>query len=116
MTMASILSVALSIAIAFLLLTHLFFAFTASSTIESGKLQLYNPFFQSVENGTKRTYEANLRSNSLCKQICNFSRVNFYQLFGTNLKYWFLPIKTPDKYLGTDGINWKLRLNYETEE
>jgi len=45
LTMASILSVALSIAIALLLFTHLYFTFSAQSSIESGRLSEFNPFF-----------------------------------------------------------------------
>ena len=45
LTMASILSIALCIAISLLLFTHLFFIFSSQSSIESGRLQDYNPFF-----------------------------------------------------------------------
>jgi palmitoyltransferase len=105
MVMACILSCALSVTIAILLIMHLFFVLTNSSSIESATLYKYNPFFQSSKEGG---YEKNLVRGGLNK-LLNFSRRNFHQVFGTSPWYWFLPVETPAKYQECDGINWKIR-------
>ena len=45
MLMASVLSCALSVTISILLVMHVYFVFTSSSSIESSTLYKYNPFF-----------------------------------------------------------------------
>jgi palmitoyltransferase ZDHHC2/15/20 len=92
MVMACILSLALSVTISILLVMHFYFIFTNSSSIESSTLWKYNPFFLSSKKGG---YENNLARGGLSKWL-NFSRRNFYQVFGSNPWYWFLPIGGPE--------------------
>jgi len=46
-SMASILSASLTVALNILLWTHLYFTFTSMTSVESGALMDFNPFFQS---------------------------------------------------------------------
>jgi hypothetical protein len=73
------------------------------SSVESGSLAPFNPFFDSYDG----QYSLNLESGCVNRTF-NFSRNNFYQVFGTNRVYWYLPLATPEKYKVCDGINWKL--------
>ena len=103
MVMASVLSISLFIAIGILLATHLYMVWANQCSVESGILMSYNPFFDSYDG----SYPHNLDSG--CKnRAFNFSRYIFYQVFGTSPLYWYLPIKTPERYEVCDGINWKL--------
>ena len=48
-SMASILSASLTVALNILLWTHLYFTFTSMSSVESGALMDFNPFFESSD-------------------------------------------------------------------
>lgn len=47
MMMGSVLALALTIAITILLVTHFYFSFTSHTSIESGMLMDFNPYFES---------------------------------------------------------------------
>ena len=104
MIMASVLALSLTIAILILLLMHFYMIFTNMCSVESGSLAPWNPFFDSYDG----TYEQNLQGGFYNKSF-NFSRKNFYQVFGTKPLYWYLPLATPKEYQVCDGINWKLQ-------
>jgi hypothetical protein len=52
--MSVILSVSLVIGILILLITHLYFIFNAQSTIESGELSDFNPFYEGNNKNNMR--------------------------------------------------------------
>ena len=74
-----------------LLVTHTYYTFTSKCFVEMEVLDEFNPFFQTYQN-EQLNYESNLKSDVHWRRVFNFSRVNFYQVFGTNPYYWFLPI------------------------
>ena len=87
--MSVILSFSLVIGIAILLITHLYFVFSAQSTIESGELSNGNPFYESSRN------------------------LNMKQVFGSYGIHYWLPLRIPDDCRTSNGYNWKLNLNFK---
>jgi hypothetical protein len=73
LVMASVLSVSLCVAIGILLLTHLYMVYSNQSSVESGSLMPFNPFFDSHDG----SYSENLEGGC-CDRTFNFSRNNFY--------------------------------------
>lgn len=109
-TMGSVLAAALVLAIGLLLATHSYFTWTSQSSIESGSLISFNPFF---ERQKPKSLAGLLEEKEKVGSVCRFltvSRKNFYQVAGTHPLYWFLPLYTPDKYRTCDGINWKMQV------
>jgi hypothetical protein len=74
--MSLILSIALVIGIMILLVTHVYFLFTAQSTIESSELGDFNPFHEGDDSS-------------------RFSKTNMRQVFGTYGMHYWLPIAIP---------------------
>ena len=109
-TMASVLSVALVFAISLLLVSHAYFTWTSQSSIESGSLMSFNPFF---ERRNPKSLAGLLEEKEKVSSVCRFltvSRKNFFQVAGTHPLYWFLPLYTPDRHRVCDGINWKMQV------
>jgi len=94
--MSSMLAATMSLAVLILLISHIYFVFTSSCSVEAGFLAFFNPFYESYDSEKKGCLKS-------------FSRRNFYQIFGTKPVYWFFPINTPEKYRTCDGYNWKIR-------
>ena len=109
------LTMGLTCMIGSLLATHLFYAFTSKCFVEMEVLHEFNPFFETFEND-QLNYESNLKSDNFWRRKFNFSRINFYQVFGTNYRYWMLPLQIPEQFRTTDGIYWKLRHKYKSGE
>jgi len=82
--MSVILSASLVIGIGILLITHLYFVLSAQSTIESGELSDFNPF-----------YDGNRKNN-------------MGQVFGSYGIHYWLPLRIPDECRTSDGVNWTL--------
>lgn len=100
----STLSLALTLGISILLFSHIYFVFANLSSVEAGKLDSVNPFFDPMHPISIEEY----RDQSCCTRLKYISRRNFFQHFGSNPLYWFLPLHTPEKDKTCDGINYKL--------
>ena len=94
--MGSVLAGALMIAISILLVTHFYFSFTSHTSIESGMLMDFNPYFESnLSEEENRNYATEQEGRSCLNRLLYFSRKNFYQMCGTKVFYWLLPLRTP---------------------
>lgn len=93
----SVLSVTLSISISILMGTHVFFLFTNQSSVESGALMMFNPFFEVKHQHDEPSLKEYLKM-SVCSRMRQFSVNNFYQHCGTHKLYWFFPIQIPLVY------------------